>query len=72
VAPNVGILCLRIPVPDATRYAAEITARGGTLYSPPTSFELAPYGRATIFSVRSPEGAILEFFDAPFEQIGAG
>ena len=69
IAPNVGILCLRIPVSDATRYAAEITARGGALYAPPQTFEVAPYGPVTLFSVRSPEGAIVEFFDAPFETL---
>ena len=69
VAPNVGILCLRIPVPDAAKYAREITARGGTLYAPPKKIEIAPYGQATIFAVRSPEGAIIEFFDAPFEKM---
>ncbi len=69
VAPNVGILCLRIPVPDATRYAAEITSRGGTLYSQPKKIEIAPYGQATIFAVRSPEGAIIEFFDGAFEKM---
>ncbi len=69
VAPNVGMLCLRIPVDDAARYAGEITARGGTLYAPVRTFEIAPYGPVSSFSVRSPEGAIIEFFDAPFENM---
>jgi predicted enzyme related to lactoylglutathione lyase len=69
VAPNVGILCLRIPVPNAAKYAAEITARGGVLYSEPKKIEIAPYGTATIFAVRSPEGAIIEFFDGAFEKL---
>jgi predicted enzyme related to lactoylglutathione lyase len=62
VAPNVGILSLRIPVADARRYANEIEGRGGHLYSPPQSLTVAPYGKVNLFSVRSPEGAIVEFF----------
>jgi predicted enzyme related to lactoylglutathione lyase len=62
VAPNVGLLCLRFPVPDAQRYAAEIVARGGLLYASPSTFEIAPYGRVTLFSLRTPDGAILEFY----------
>jgi predicted enzyme related to lactoylglutathione lyase len=69
--PNVGILCLRIPVPNAATYAAEIEMRGGKLYASPKKFDLAPYGPITQFSVRTPEGAILEFFDAPFENLRA-
>jgi predicted enzyme related to lactoylglutathione lyase len=62
MAPNVGILCLRFEVEDALGYAAQIEARGGTLYTPATAMELAPFGRVTLFSVRSPEGAIIEFY----------
>ena len=64
VAPNVGILALRIPVEDAGGYAAQIVARGGVLYAPPTSLVIEPYGRVTSFAVRSPEGAIVEFYSA--------
>lgn len=67
LAPNVGILCLRIPVPDARKYAAEIARRGGQLFASPAKIEIAPYGPATIFAVQSPDGAIIEFFDGPFE-----
>lgn len=62
VAPNVGILCLRMPVADARAYAAEIEARGARLYTEPQRVPVAPYGTLEMFSVRSPEGAILEFF----------
>lgn len=62
VAPNVGILCVRMPVPDAIGYAAAIKGRGGKLYSEPQAMEIAPYGRVTLFNVRTPEGAILEFY----------
>lgn len=62
VAPNVGILCLRFEVDDASAYAADIVARGGALYSDPATLEIAPYGPVTLFGVRSPEGAIVEFY----------
>ena len=62
VAPNVGILCLRIPVADARAYAKQIQQRGGTLYTEPQRVPVAPYGTLESFSVRSPEGATLEFY----------
>jgi hypothetical protein len=61
-APNVGILCLRFEVEDARAYAAEIAGRGGALYNGPAVIGIAPYGTVTLFAVRSPEGAIVEFF----------
>jgi catechol 2,3-dioxygenase-like lactoylglutathione lyase family enzyme len=63
VAPNVGILCLRIPVADARAYAQQVRARGVRLYAEPQRVPVAPYGTLDMFSVRSPEGAILEFYD---------
>lgn len=62
VAPNVGILCLRMPVPDVCAYAREIVGRGGTLFSKLQATEVAPYGNLTAFSIQSPEGALLEFY----------
>jgi predicted enzyme related to lactoylglutathione lyase len=62
VAPNVGILSLRIPIADARAYAREIQSRGARLYTEPQRVPVAPYGTLDMFSVQSPEGAILEFF----------
>jgi len=62
VAPNIGILSLLIPVPDAAALAAAVVARGGHLYSNLSTFELHPHGAVSSFSTRSPEGAILEFY----------
>lgn len=62
VAPNVGILSLRMPVADARGYAQQIESRGGKLYTQPQRVPVAPYGTLDMFSVRSPEGAILEFY----------
>jgi catechol 2,3-dioxygenase-like lactoylglutathione lyase family enzyme len=65
VAPNVGYLALRFPTDDARRLAAQVRGRGGVLYSEPTVLELAPFGPVTCFGIRSPDGALLEFFSAP-------
>jgi catechol 2,3-dioxygenase-like lactoylglutathione lyase family enzyme len=62
VAPNVGILSLRFPVADAAALAEQITRRGWPLYTPPIHLEIAPYGPVLSFAVRTPDGAILEFF----------
>ena len=62
VAPNVGILSLRFPVADAAALAEQITRRGWPLYTPPIHLEIAPYGPVLSFAVRTPDGAILDFF----------
>ena len=66
VAPNVGILSLRLPVGDAATLAAQITARGWPLYTPPMALEIAlniaALGPTITFAVRTPDGAILEFY----------
>jgi predicted enzyme related to lactoylglutathione lyase len=62
IAPNVGILSLRFEVDDAAAYASEIEGRGGVLYTSVMEYEVAPFGTVMLFSVRSPEGAIIEFY----------
>ena len=62
VPPNLGILALRIPVADARAHAHSIIQRGGQLWSTPTTIALAPYGESIIFSVRTPDGVMIEFF----------
>jgi predicted enzyme related to lactoylglutathione lyase len=62
VAPNIGILCLRFEVADAPAYAAQIESRGGALHTPVMALDVAPFGPVTLFAVRSPEGAIIEFY----------
>ena len=64
IAPNVGLLSLRFPVEDAGATAAAIRRRGGQLYTEPMELEIAPYGSVTLFSIRTPDGAILEFYSA--------
>lgn len=63
VAPNIGILSLRFPVTNARALARKIEARGWPLYTPPMQLDIAPYGPITLFAVRTPDGAILEFYE---------
>lgn len=63
VAPNVGILALRIAIGGVTDYAAAIVARGGALERAPQQVEIAALGAVTLFAVRSPDGALIEFFE---------
>jgi catechol 2,3-dioxygenase-like lactoylglutathione lyase family enzyme len=62
VPPNLGILALRVPVVDAAAHAARLAAAGLAPFVPPVRVELAPHGEVLLFAVRSPDGAIIEFF----------
>lgn len=62
VAPNVGLLALRLPVADAAALATEIVSKGWPLYTPPMRLQIEPFGPTACFSVRTPDGAVLEFF----------
>ncbi len=62
VAPNLGWFAYRMPVPDAAMHARELAARGAALYTEPMLMRIAPYGDVIAFAVRTPDGAIIEFF----------
>lgn len=61
VPPNLGIMALRIPVSDTRKHADGIRKRGGALFSEPVTVTLAGRGEVSIFGVRSPDGALIEF-----------
>jgi catechol 2,3-dioxygenase-like lactoylglutathione lyase family enzyme len=63
VAPNLGYLSLRYPVQGLSSYAQELQERGVEFYSAPATLAIEPYGDTESFSIRSPDGAILEFFE---------
>ena len=44
-------------------YAEILRARDVELYAEPHTIRIEPYGDTRMFSVRSPDGAILEFFE---------
>ncbi len=63
IAPNLGILTLRFPVSDAAGRAAEIAEKGGRLMAEPATVTMPPYGDVSLFSVATPDGVFLEFFE---------
>lgn len=58
-----GWLAWRFPVADAQAHAATLAGRGAELLTAPARLRIAPYGTVVAFSVRTPDGAILEFFE---------
>ena len=60
--PNLGLLGLRFPVDDAAALADDLVSAGVELCYPPVELVLAPHGTVTMFAVRAPEGAWLEFY----------
>ena len=63
VAPNTGYLAARFPVADLEKYAGDLRQRKVEFYSELSEILIEPYGIAKCFSVRTPDGAILEFFE---------
>lgn len=55
---------MRFQVDDAKALAAQIVQRHWPLYTPPLELEIMPYGNVMIFSVRTTDGAILEFYES--------
>ena len=63
-APNLGILAVRYPVDDAQATAAILVERGARLQSEPAKLELAPWGKVSLFTVDTPDGAAIQFFSS--------
>jgi catechol 2,3-dioxygenase-like lactoylglutathione lyase family enzyme len=61
-APNLGILTLRFPVSDVKKRAQIIVENGGSLLTEPSKVNIFPYGLVDLFSVMTPDGVFLEFF----------
>ena len=62
-APNLGILSIRFEVDDVDDALALIVRRGGTVERPIERVTVAPYGPLDSFSVETPDGALIEFFE---------
>ncbi len=69
VAPNIGYLALRFPVDDLTSYAAELSSRDVEFYTEITDVFIAPIGQCQCFSVRTPDGVILEFYETSNSEV---
>lgn len=63
VAPNIGHLALRFPVDNVGAYAQYLKQKGVDFYTPLTAVNIAPYGKTMCFSLRSPDGVTLEFYE---------
>jgi catechol 2,3-dioxygenase-like lactoylglutathione lyase family enzyme len=62
-ANNRGIVSLRFPVSSLERIRTRIEGAGHPLAYAPVTLTLHPYGRILMFGVRTPDGALLEFFE---------
>lgn len=62
--PNLGLIVLRFPVRNIEEYEAAVQQAGVDIASPLTDVKFLPEGSAQAFSVVSPEGARLEFYEA--------
>ncbi len=62
LAPNLGILAVRYEVPSAQIAAATLSQRGWPLHLEPTRVELMPYGMLDLFAIRTPDGALMQFY----------
>jgi catechol 2,3-dioxygenase-like lactoylglutathione lyase family enzyme len=71
VAPNLGILAVRFPVEDAERAVQQVTERGWPLSRAPARFPLPPYGPVEAFQLKTPDGAIIEFYETGSDVSGA-
>ncbi|HKL64158.1 MAG TPA: hypothetical protein VJ883_12360, partial [Woeseiaceae bacterium] len=60
---NLGILAVRFPVDDVESTLATIQARGWTIAAPIRTLSLEPRGTVRLFDVKTPDGAIIQFFD---------
>ena len=61
-APNLGILAVRYPVEDIERAKATLLRRGGELSRDISRVVLGDLGEVALFSVKAPDGAIVQFF----------
>ena len=62
-APNLGILAVRYPVDDIDAAKALIEARGGSLWRDTSTVQLGEIGEVELFSVKTPDGSIMQFFE---------
>ena len=62
-APNLGILAVHYPVDDIDAAKAQIEARGGSLWRDTSTVELGEIGVVELFSVKTPDGSIMQFFE---------
>ena len=63
-APNLGILAIRFPVDSVKDASTTIIDRGWSLSKEIDSITLNDLGRVKIFSIKTPDGAIIQFYES--------
>jgi len=63
-APNLGILAVRYPVKDAQRAVSRLALHQWPLSTPVQDVTVSPYGDLKLFSVKTPDGANVQFFQS--------
>ena len=63
-APNLGILAVRFPVAAVGNAIALLESRDWPVSSAPADVHIPPYGDGRLFSIKTPDGANLQFFEA--------
>jgi catechol 2,3-dioxygenase-like lactoylglutathione lyase family enzyme len=61
-APNLGILAVRFPLDDAAAAQATLEDRGWPIESAHQPIVVEPYGSINLFAVKTPDGAIVQFY----------
>jgi catechol 2,3-dioxygenase-like lactoylglutathione lyase family enzyme len=62
-APNLGILAARYPVASTKDALYDIAERGGRIELFASGVEIQPYGSVRLFSVKTPDGANVHFYE---------
>lgn len=60
---GLGIRALRFPVPDLPAFARRLAREGLAPVAGPAEVRLEPFGTKSMLAVRSPDGALLEFYE---------
>jgi len=61
--PNLGILMLKYPVENLEAYSVHLESKSVKIINKAKALDFAPYGKADVISVQSPDGAWLEFYE---------
>jgi len=61
--PNLGILMLKYPVENLEAYSVHLESKGVKIINKAKALDFAPYGKADVISIQSPDGAWLEFYE---------
>ncbi|MFK8051373.1 MAG: VOC family protein [Woeseiaceae bacterium] len=62
-APNLGILAVRFEVDDLKAAQTRLAQRDWPLYREPEVAAIAPYGNINLLSIRTPDHAIVQFYE---------